>query len=171
MGRPTSIQIGYISSAFGIKGWHKVYSYCRPLEQILEYATWQLHHANQQSSYTLENGKTHGSGVIAKLSGIDTRTQAESLVGAEIWVSTEELPTLADSEFYWFQLIGLSVITLDGQALGIVQRLMETGSNDVLVVTNDSATNEILVPYIWGEVVKNVDLDQKILIVDWQVIE
>ena len=145
-----------------------MYSYCRPKEQILDYPLWQLRDNENEQTYKLEEGKQHGTGIIAKLSKVDTRNQAEALVHSEIWVSTKELLVLPEGEYYWFELTGLNVVTLDGQSLGSVIRLMETGANDVLVVANDSDADEILIPYIRDEVIKKVDLNKKCITVDWQ---
>lgn len=168
MGQNLYIRLGYVPSVFGIKGWLKVFSYCRPLEQILDYATWQLRTRNTEVSYSLEQGKPHGPGVIAKLSGIDTRTLAEPLVHAGIWVPEGELSALPADEFYWYQLEGMKVVTVDGQALGTIKRLLETGANDVLVVKNTADAKEILIPYVRGKVVTHVDLQQRVMTVDWQ---
>ncbi len=138
------------------------------MEQILDYSQWQLHKAEVVSNHTIENGKLHGSGIIAKLTGVDTRNTAEAIVGSEIWVLTAELPKLANGEYYWYQLLGLKVITTDGKTLGNVARLMETGANDVLVVTSETDASEILIPYIQNQVIKNIDLSGKLIIVDWQ---
>ena len=162
------IQVGHIQGVFGIKGWLKIFSHCRPKEQILEYLNWELHAPNGAQTYELQEGKPHGSGIVAKLKYIDDRTQAETLKGAEIWVAKNELSDLAADEFYWFELEGLSVITIDGDVLGQVKKLMETGANDVLVVQDNNDQQEILIPYIREQVIKQVDLEQKIITVDWQ---
>lgn len=83
-------------------------------------------------------------------------------------MSKSELLELLDGEFYWFQLIGLQVVTTDGQSLGSVVRMLETGANDVFVIKDESDANEILIPYIKDEVVKSVDLKQAVITVDWQ---
>ena len=168
MGQTSYIQLGYIQDTFGIKGWLKVFSYCRPKTQILDYKTWQLRTNGNEKSYLLQQGKKHGNRIIAKLSGIDTRTQAQRLVPAEIWVPTFELSKLPADEYYWYQLTDLNVVTVDGQILGKIKRLIETGANDVLVVKSNPDSEEILIPYIRGDVVKEVNLDQQLMIVDWQ---
>jgi len=118
--------------------------------------------------YDLQEGKLHGNGIVAKLKNIDDRTQAETLVRAEIWVAKSELPDLVNEEFYWFQLEGLAVLNIDGEHLGRVMRMMETGANDVIVVQDEIDKQEILIPYVREQVVKQVDLEQQKIIVDWQ---
>ncbi len=153
---------------FGIKGWLKPFSYSRPKAQILTYATWRLRLNGSERCYSLAQGKRHGNSIIAKLSGIDTRTQAATLVAAEIWIPTSELSTLSSGEYYWYQLTGLTVVTVDEQILGKVRNLIETGANDVLVVQDDARAQELLIPYIYRDVIKDVDLDRRLITVDWQ---
>lgn len=162
------IQLGAIQGVFGIKGWLKIFSFCRPKEQILDYSTWELRISSNADIYNLQEGKLHGNGVVAKLQCIDDRTQAETLIHAEIWVAKNNLPSLAKDEFYWFQLEGLSVINVHGDLLGHVKKMMETGANDVLVVQDKADQQETLIPYVREQVVKHVDLEEKIITVDWQ---
>lgn len=170
MDKNSHIKIGYIQAAFGIKGWLKIFSYCRPKQQILKYTYWQLRSANDEKTFQLEEGQLHGQGIIVKLAGIDDRNEAELLCGAEIWIASSELEALSNGEYYWFQLTGLEVVTTQGERLGVISHLIETGANDVLVIKgkDDSATKEILIPYIPDEVIKDVDLKSKTMLVDWQ---
>lgn len=162
------IQLGTIQGVFGIKGWLKIFSYCRPKPQILDYPSWELRTSDQSTRYELQEGKPHGNGIIAKLKTIEDRTQAETLKGAEIWIEKSKLPDLDGAEFYWFQLEGLSVLNLEGEKFGVVYKIMETGANDVLVVREENSKNEILIPYVHEQVVKQVDLAEKTITVDWQ---
>ena len=167
MNKNTHIQVGQIQGVFGIKGWLKIFSHCRPKEQILEYLNWQLSAPKGNETFELQEGKIHGSGIIAKLKNVDDRTYAETLKGADIWVAKDELQNLSEGEFYWFQLEGLNVVSIDGELFGQVKRLMETGANDVLVVHDPLNQSEILIPYVREQVIKRVDLDRKTITVDW----
>lgn len=169
LGHPSQIQVGYIQGVFGIKGWLKVFSYCRPKEKIFEYPIWVLRLDDAENSYQLEQGKKHGAALIAKLSGVATRTISEALGGAKIWVPTSSLEVLSDGEFYWYQLFGLEVKNLQGLTMGRVARLMETGANDVIVVETQTNPKQILIPYVPDKVIKNIDLDKSLMIVDWQI--
>jgi len=161
------IQVGNIQGVFGIKGWLKVFSHCRPKEQILDYSNWELRLPIGAEIYELQEGKLHGTGIIAKLKNVDDRTFAETLKGADIWVAKADLLELDENEYYWFELEGLSVINMEGETLGYVQKLMETGANDVLVVVNAADKQEILIPYVKEQVIKQVDVEQKTITVDW----
>ncbi len=164
----THIQLGAIQGVFGIKGWLKIFSFCRPKEQILNYSEWELRSSGSVNKFTLQQGKLHGSGIVAKLHNVNDRNQAELLVRAEIWVAKSELPDLGGEEFYWFQLEGLAVLNIEGESLGQVKKMMETGANDVMVVKNDIDKEEILIPYVRDQVIKHVDLETKTITVDWQ---
>ena len=162
--------IGQITSVFGVKGWLKVYSYTDPKEGILEYRDWILVHDGQRVSARLEEGRRQGQAIVVRLKGIDDRDLARSYCGADITVPTTELPQLPEGEFYWHQLEGLTVSTVDGECLGRVDHMIATGSNDVLVVRATDASidqRERLIPYLPEQVVKQVALAEAAITVDW----
>jgi len=165
------ILVGKISAAYGLKGWVKVHSYTDPKEQIFAYEPWTLKTGSRTQALKLSKGKEHGKGLVVLAEGFETRTEAESIIGNEIWVERQLLPTLAEGEYYWHQLEGLKVINQTGEMLGKVSHLIETGANDVLVVaaTLDSIDDrERLIPYVEKEVVLNIDIDDETILVNWQ---
>ncbi|MBZ2167288.1 ribosome maturation factor RimM [Marinobacter sp. F4216] len=162
--------IGRITSVFGVKGWLKVYSYTDPKEGILDYRDWILDLDGKRIPAKLEEGRRQGQGLVVRLKGIDDRDVARTYCGAEVRVGTDELPELPEGEFYWYQLEDLDVFTVNDECLGKVHHLMETGSNDVLVVHASSASidqRERLIPYLPDQVVKDVDLAAGRMTVDW----
>lgn len=166
------VVLGKLTSPYGVKGWLKVYSYTSPMQGILDYDAWMLRHDGKLRSYRLAQGRPHGKGLVALLDGVEGREQAEALAGAEILLPKTALPELDDADdFYWHQLIGLKVVTLDGIVLGHVDNLFETGANDVLVVKGSpqqgDESRERLLPYLYGDVVREVDLDAGVMTVDW----
>ena len=156
------VTLGYISAVHGIKGWVKVHSWTRPMEAILGYQPWLL--GNEQSPVEIIDGRKQGKGLVALIPGYEDRDQAASLVGQQIRVGRGDLPATAEGEFYWSDLEGLEVHTTSGEVLGRVERLMETGANDVLVIRGD---REHLVPFVQGRYVKRVDLAAGLIEVDW----
>jgi 16S rRNA processing protein RimM len=88
------------------------------------------------------------------------------LIGAELAIRKTQLEPAEEDEFYWADLVGLSVENLDGEVLGTVDHLLETGANDVLVVKADKQ-DERLIPFVMEDIVKLVDLDNKLIRVDW----
>ncbi len=158
------VLLGQVSGLFGVKGWVKVFSYTEPRENIVQYSPWLVKTDKGWKQIKLNQGKRQGKSVIASLQGYDDPDSASTLIGCDIGMRREQLPALTDDEFYWNDLVGLTVINQDGIELGQVQRLIETGSNDVLVVQGD---RERLVPYIKEQVIKHIDLEQKLIRVDW----
>lgn len=145
----------------------KVFSYTRPRKQIINYSTW-LTGVDKAQILKVENGRAHKEGVIAKFVGIDDRDQAVSLLDLEIYVPASDLPELPASEFYWHQLIGLKVVDTTQRPLGKIERMMETGANDVFIVKAEDK-KEHLIPYIKDQVVKQVDLESATIVVDWDI--
>jgi 16S rRNA processing protein RimM len=98
------------------------------------------------------------------LPGFDDRERAATLVGQQICVGRDQMPPTEEGEYYWADLEGLRVVTTGGRELGRVDRMMETGANDVMVVSGD---RERLIPFIQGQYVKRVDLEAELIEVDW----
>jgi len=160
------VTLGHISGLFGVQGWVKVFSDTRPRQGILDYKVWLLERKDGWEQRNLLQGRRHGEGLIARLAGVDDRDQAAELVGARIAVPREQLPGgLAEGEFYWADLEGLQVVNEQGVDLGRIDHLFETGANDVMVVKGD---RERWIPYIWGQVVRAVDLAAGRMTVDWE---
>ncbi len=157
------VELGRIGAAFGVRGWVKVISHTRPREGIFEYSRWYLDNGSERRPHDLDAGKAQGSGLIARLAGIADRNAAETLNGWSVWVPREELASNDPDEYYWRDLVGLTVINTAGEHLGQVRELMETGANDVLVVEGD---RERLLPFV-GAVVREVDLETGRMVVDW----
>lgn len=158
------ISLGKISGVFGVKGWVKVHSYTDPREKIIDYHHWQIKHQGRWQTVELASGKRQGKTVVAQLVGLDDRDQAELYRGDEIAIFRHQLDDLQSGEYYWHQLVGLEVLTREGVKLGLVDHLLETGANDVLVVKGD---RERLLPFTPGHTVVDVDLGAQQIIVDW----
>ncbi len=173
--------LGEISAHHGVRGWVRIRSHTRPAEEILEYARWTLVPGERRGLRGGQSGprartlvavvetRRQKNGLLARLDGIGSREDAEPLIGAHIAVPRAELPALPEGEFYWEQLIGLDVINLEGEDLGKVDHLLETGANDVLVVRRElpgSESEERLLPWA-ANVIRRVDLEAGRLLVEW----
>lgn len=158
------ITLGRINGVYGVKGWIKVYSFTAPIENILNYKTWQLSKNNQNKAVSLVGGKKHGKGIIAKLEGYDSREDIALLLTSEIRIARNLLPNLPEGEYYWRDLVGLKVVNVAGVEFGHVDHVFDTGANDVLVVKGKS---ERLIPFIQGQCIKKVDLNEGVILVDW----
>lgn len=165
-----SIVLGKITSLYGVKGWVKVYSYTNPIENILQYKTWTLSNGLKKQQVAIKAGKVHGKTIVVNIDGCNDRDMAQQYCGNMVSVELSELPELTEGEFYWHQLEGLRVITVDGLLLGRISHLMETGSNDVIVVKACASSmdkRERLIPYLPEQVVQSVNLESGEMVVDW----
>lgn len=158
------VDVGRINGLFGVKGWVKIYSHTQPRENIVTYKPWLLRLNGELKEVKVAEGKRHGKGVVARLEGVEDRDAAQLLMGAEIAIRREQFKALQPDEYYWADLVGLKVENSEGVDLGVVDRLLETGSNDVLVLKGD---RERLVPFIQGDVIEVIDLETGEMVVDW----
>ena len=101
---------------------------------------------------------------MAKLKKIDDRDQATALIGADIVVERQALAPCEPGEYYWTDLEGLEVITVQGDALGRLDHLLETGGHDVMVVEGE---RQRLIPFVQEQVGREVSLEKGIIVVDW----
>ena len=158
------VVVGRITRAHGVRGWVRIQSWTAPPENLLAYRPWLLRDGSAWKPVAVHEVDPQPKGLIARLEGTDDRNGADALAGQEIAVPRSCLPAAAGDEYYWFDLIGLAVRTPDGRELGQVERLLETGANDVLVVHGED--RERLVPFI-ASVVLEVDLEAGRLVADW----
>ena len=163
--------VGKITAAFGVHGWVRIHSYTEPEENFFKYSNVQLKGTDQKPlPIKIEEWKPHGKGFVAYLKGCDSRTQAELYRGMQFTIPKSALAELEADDYYWSQLIGLKVQSTAKRLFGRVDSMLETGANDVLVVKaceNSVDKKERLIPYLYGTVVQNVDLESEMITVDW----
>lgn len=160
------LTVGKIVGLHGVGGWVKLESYTQPRMAIFAYRPWRLTLAGAELEAASAQGREQGKGIVAKLPDCDDRDAAAKLVGATIQVPRSALPKPKRGEYYWADLEGLDVVTVDGAGLGNVSHLFATGANDVLVVRGE---RERLIPFVTGQFVKKVDLEAGRITVDWDV--
>jgi 16S rRNA processing protein RimM len=157
--------MGRVASAFGIRGWVKVQPFSEYIDSLLAYKTWYLGHENGPwREVIVAHSETHDKTLAVQFPDCPDRTAAEKLKGLLIAVPRSCLPEQEEGEYYWADLIGLSVINQAGETLGAVVELLDTGSNDVLIVRG--AGPELLIPFL-KDVVGHIDLAAKVIHVDW----
>lgn len=160
--------VGKIGAPYGVKGWVKINSYTEEFAGIFNYSPWLLGNGKE---YQVDQWRVHNKGLVAKLTGVESRDDAESIKNLEILIKTAQLPQLAGDEFYWRDLVGMQVVTEQGYSLGVVKELFETGANDVMLVKanpNDAfGQKERMVPYLVDQVIKQVDVSGNTITVDW----
>lgn len=155
--------MGRVAAPYAVRGWIKVQTFTQHLDSLLDYPIWHLGKAGKWQAYNVLEAKVHGSSVVAQLAGIDDRNAAEAATGMEIAVAREELPPAEDNEFYWDDLVGLTVVNTQGETLGKVTGLLETGAHDVLKVSGEK---EHLIPFVEA-IAREVDLEAGRIVVDW----
>jgi len=158
------VVLGRVSGLFGLQGWVRVYSHTDPREGIARYHPVFLQRQGAWQPFEIEAGRAHGDGVVLKFVGYDDRDRAATLIQSDIAVRRAQLPPPGPGEYYWSDLAGLRVITQEGVDLGTVDQVFATGANDVLVVKGE---RERLLPFVKGQVVIEIDLEQRLLRVDW----
>jgi len=158
------VNVGKISGVFGVKGWVKVFSFTDPRENILIYSPWMLKKGDETKTVNVVDGQLQGKTIVAQLAGVNDRDQAASLMGWDVFITQDQLPAAVKGEYYWSDLIGLKVETIDGVQLGIVDSLLETGANDVVIVQGE---RERVIPFLQGQTIIDIDLNAGRMIVDW----
>ena len=167
------LNVGRISTVYGVKGWVKVSSQTEPADNLFSYQPWYLKTKHGVQVVELESWRHHGKGFVAHIVGIDDRDQAEALCPVDIAIDKGLLAALPEGDFYWHQLEGLRVLSqFDQQTydFGVVKKILPTGANDVLVVIGDEHSldqRERLVPYVLGQFVKQVNLNDNCIYVEW----
>ncbi len=157
------VVLGKIGGVHGVQGWIKVESYTRPRESIIQYPTWELLTEQGRQPRAVLAGRPQGKGLVAQIKGVTDRNQAQALIGVSIVIAKDRLTPVEPGEHYWIDLEGCEVINQQGVHLGKVSYLLETGSNDVLVVSNGK---ERLIPYA-DIYIDEVDMKQKTIRVNW----
>jgi len=158
------IIIGTFGKTFGVRGWIKINSFTSPKRNIIDFKPWLIQKNNAWKEICVETSREHSDNIIVKLPNCNSPEEAQNFTNAKIAVWQKQLPKLQPNEYYWIDLIGLKVINLQEVELGVVQDLMATGANDVLIVAGD---RKRLIPYI-SNIILSVDLAKKIIRVDWQ---
>ncbi|MCB1748187.1 MAG: ribosome maturation factor RimM [Gammaproteobacteria bacterium] len=160
------VVVGRVGGVFGTRGWLRIQSYTRPLENILDYAPWSLRVDGEWRRFELADVRRHHRGLIVALHGVVDRDQAAALVHADIAVTRAQLGDAGPAAWFWADLIGLAVTNLGGVPLGRVRGLYDTAAHDVLQIT-DADGRERLIPFVRDVYVVDVDVAGGTLTVDW----
>lgn len=165
------IVLGKIGLAYGIRGWIKVFSYTEKSVRIFDYQPWLIYKIGEWQLIELESWKQHNRDFIIKIQGIYDRNAASFLANCEIIVDSEKLPILKGNNYYWKDLMGCQVVTTRGYKLGQVIDMIETGSNDVMILKANPkdafSMKERLVPFLYGRVIKKIDLAAQVIEAEW----
>jgi 16S rRNA processing protein RimM len=181
-----AIEVGYIAGAWGIKGWFKIIPHAPDPQALFSTKRWYLRAPDDRPRpagaaawprlLRVSQAKEHGDGVVAAAAEVPDRNAAEALKGAAVYVSRGSFPTADPNEYYWVDLLGLRVVNREGQALGTVADLLDTGAHSVLRVVEEApataasapakAAVERLIPFV-AHYIDEVDLPGRCIRVDW----
>ena len=178
-----AVEVGRIVDAWGVKGWIKVQPFAADPQALFSSRRWFLKPPEPQGPrrpaapsavpalLKITQVKHHGDAVVAQALDVADRSGAEALKGARIFVSRASFPSADADEYYWVDLIGLSVVNLQGERLGTVTGLLDTGPHSVLRIAPEGAepgdeASERLVPFVAAYVI-DVSLADKRITVDW----
>ncbi|MEO8135518.1 MAG: ribosome maturation factor RimM [Betaproteobacteria bacterium] len=161
-----SLVLGRVLGAFGIQGWIRIRPFTDSPGSLLQQSAWGLRRGALTNAVQVEESKTHGAFVLARLTGVTDRGQAEALRGWDVTVPRDHLPQPEPGEYYWSDLIGLSVRNRAGVELGRVAGLIEAPAHDVLRVDNGKG-GEQLIPFV-EPIVCAVDSASGCITVEWE---
>ena len=195
MGGPAVVPVGTVGRAHGVRGWVRVRSDMEPPEDLLRHDAWLLERAGQWKPAAVRSARAHGNAFVARFDGVEDRDAAAALAGARLALPRDALPALNDGQYYWVDLIGLEVLDEAGEPLGVVREMIETGANDVMVVRSGFPPSssvslpgstpglnpdlgrrsgpgpDRLIPFLTGDVVREVDLGAGRIRVSWRGVE
>ncbi len=154
------LQVGTITSTHGIKGAVKVFPTTDDPKRFCKLRQVILDDGKSKKKLEISGVRFFKNLVILKFKGIDDINEVEKYKKATLWVTREDAVPLDENEYFIADLIGLSVVTEEGEELGTLTDVMQTGANDVYVVTKGG--EELLIPAI-RECVKKVDLENQVM--------
>lgn len=165
MNPDTLVTIGKIVGVHGIKGYVKIQCDPDSFSLLLPGRSVLVREPKGESrSIEIVDARPQGRLLLLQLKGIFDRSGAEKLPGSDLLIEKDSLPELEPDTYYWADIHGMTVISVDGCFVGTVKSLIETGSNDVYVVKTPD-NGEILIPAI-ASVVLEIDLNRKTMRVD-----
>ncbi len=162
------VVMGRIVAPYGVLGWLKVLPDTEALDGLFDYPTWWIGKDGNWQPREIEAAKIHNDVLVVKIKGVNDRDAAFACKGQQVAVPREELPEPDEDEYYWSDLIGLSVKNQQGVDFGLITNVFETGANDVIVVQSSKEQGNIerLLPFV-DQVVLEVDIQGKTMLVDW----
>lgn len=162
-----AVEVGVITGAWGVKGWFKVQPHAADPQALFASKRWWLRQADGAARLLkIVQAREQGDAVVAGAQDVADRDAAEALRGARIHIARSSFPSPGDDEYYWVDLIGLAVVNREGQLLGEVADLIDTGAHSVMRVQAKGEERERLIPFV-AAYVDRVDLTARRIEVDW----
>ncbi|MDK3020276.1 ribosome maturation factor RimM [Pseudodonghicola flavimaris] len=155
--------VGTVAGAFGVRGEVRLKSYCANPEDIELYSPLLTEDGSQ--SFPVVLTRSIKNGFAARLGGVETKDDADTLRGVSLFAPRDRLPALPEDEFYYSDLIGLEVLDTGGTSLGRVKDVQNHGAGDLLELQVPGQSATVLMPFTRA-VVPTVDLEAGRLIAD-----
>ena len=163
MTQPDRVCVGAIAGSFGVKGEVRLKSFCTEPEAIASYGP--LFTEDGSRSYTVTLTRPVANGLGARLSGVQTKEQADALRGTSLFVARDKLPATGDDEFYHADLIGLDVHDTGGAPVGKLHAIHNHGAGDLLEILGPGMKTALLLPFTQAAV-PTIDLAARRVIID-----
>ena len=157
------LEIGQIVNTFGIKGMVKVKPFTDDITRFDRLKKVYIENKTIKKEYEIEEVKYHKDMVLIKFKGIENPEQANLLRDTYLLIDRENEKPLEEGTYYIVDMIGLDVYTEEGESLGKLEDIFNTGSNDIYVV-KDELGKQILLPAI-SDVIKQIDMENRKMIV------
>ena len=157
------IPVGKITGTHGVRGQLKVHSYSGNMDSLVVADTVVIKTTeNSVRRYEIGRVSAIGGKIVFGLKDFNSISQVQEFIGSEICLFRSQFPETEENEYYWRDLLGLEVVTINGEALGSVADIFETGSNDVYVVQGKE--REYLIPAV-ASVITTIDLENRRMVI------
>ena len=158
-----TVIVGRIGGSFGVKGEVRIKSFCADPAAIADYTPLTTPDGRRFAQMVL-TGQTSG-GFTARLDGVVTKEDADALRNVDLLAPRDALPALPDDEFYYADLVGLTVVDTGGVTLGTVARVVDHGAGDLLDIAVPGQSETVLLPFTQAAV-PTVDLTARRIVAD-----
>ncbi|MEL6840825.1 MAG: ribosome maturation factor RimM [Pseudomonadota bacterium] len=155
--------VGSLGGAFGVHGEVRLKSFCADPAAIADYTPLYTEDGRAFAQVVLTGQLKNG--FSARIDGVVTKEDADALRNTPLYADRANMPSLPDDEYYYADLIGLSVLDTGGATLGIVRNVMDHGAGDLLEVAVPGASDTVLLPFTKA-IVPTVDLGANRIIAD-----
>lgn len=140
------VRVGRVTKPHGIRGEVKIVPYSgEPANfRLFSHLILVDPESRQKEKRRILKSRVQGKFARILLEGVTGRNESENLAGFEVWAREDELPPLAENEFYWHEMVGKKVVCADGRELGVITSLMAGGGHDILIVSGKG--HEYMIP-------------------------
>jgi len=157
--------VGKIVNTHALQGEVKIMSSSDfKAERFKKGNTLYIDYKGEAIEVKIASHRIHKGADLIKFSGLNSINDVEKYKGCDILVDHEDLGELDEHEFYYYEIIGCEVKNTEGEVIGTIKEILETGANDVWVIERPGL-KDVLIPYI-EDVVKSVDVENKQVLVE-----